>query len=474
MKRLNAFKPPQKITQKWVDNLTFPVDPHRPNSKDLWVRDPEKPGLYIVIRKSGAHSYVFKATVKSIGKPDSFTIAKTRTISLQYARQFTTKCHEALSNGLNPRYTVTGVTNPKDVRLVKDIFQDFIESMKKRGRSPLTIRNHKQTFNRHMPHRLKNNILSSLTQAEIESCLDKITHIHAANKFILNLRAFLNWCITRNLLNETANFAKRIELYQSQEPPRKYGMMPPREEEVFKETLQELVTSSRGQRGQTRIYQGALLISLLYWIGCRPRELFLIKKNQIYEWGTNQWFMQLFGKGGTHRQIPLVVLPQWILEELKDLRSPKAANSIIWSWTSDTTGKKVLNTTWLKKVIPLYHQKLQERGIVENNPLKIPYDLRHHSQTKWYMNGGSHDKCAQWHGNSVPVAKKYYVNPTPEQQIQQWMETKHLGLEKLSAPGSATPEVFVDGGERWGQNDEHGHSTFMSKPPASNMGSKTS
>lgn len=453
MKRVNAFKQPAKITQNWIDKMVFPEDPSRPKAKDLWVRDPEKPGLYIVFRKSGVHSYVFKATVPCLGKPDPFSIGKTQTMTLQYARLYTNKCYEALSQGLNPRYSVTGVTKPENVRLVKDIFEDFIASMKKRGRSPFTIRNHRHSFNRYMPNELKNNVLSSLTRTEIENCVDKITHTQAANKFILNLRAFLNWCIARNLLPENGNFVKRIELCQSRSPQKqKYGMMPPREEEIFKETLYELVKNSQGQRGQTRTYRGALMVSLLYWLGCRPRELFLMKKNQIFEWENNHWFIKLFGKGGTDRVIPLMDLPSWLLEELKALGATKEGDDIIWSWTSDTTGKQVLNKTWLKKVLPLYRQKLKERNIVENNPLQIPYDLRHHSQTKWYMDGGNHEHCAQWHGNSVPVAKKYYVNPTPDQQIKHWMETKTPRLETLSIPGSSNPALTEDRGEIWAQN----------------------
>lgn len=93
--------------------------------------------------------------------------------------------------------------------------------MKKRGRSPFTIRNHRHSFNRYMPNELKNNVLSSLTRTEIENCVDKITHIQAANKFILNLRAFLNWCIARNLLPENGNFVKGLNCVKADLPKSK-------------------------------------------------------------------------------------------------------------------------------------------------------------------------------------------------------------------------------------------------------------
>lgn len=45
MKRVNAFKQPAKIIQNWIDKMVFPEDPSQPKAKDLWVQDPEKPGL---------------------------------------------------------------------------------------------------------------------------------------------------------------------------------------------------------------------------------------------------------------------------------------------------------------------------------------------------------------------------------------------------------------------------------------------
>ena len=454
----------KKTTQERVDRMVFPEDPSHPKANEVWVRDSEQRGLFIVFRRSGVHSYVFKATIPCLGKADPFTIGKTNCVSLAYARQFTKKCHEHLKEGKNPRFSVTGLKKPAEVRYVKDLFDDYIAELKKRGLAESTLRNRRHSFNKYMPETIKNNVLSSLTRAEIEICINKISKVHAANQFILHLRTFLNWCIHWDLLQPDSNFTNKIKLHKALDSSRRnYGMLLENEEEVFVETLQELVEESRGKRGQTRTYQGAIFIELLYWLGCRPCELFIIKKNQIYEHSAGLWMIKFFGKG-KHRTVRCAV-PTRLLGDIKILGALKTSDSVLWSWASDTTGKKVLIQTWHKKVLPLYRRKLQERGIVENNPLKIPYDLRHHSQTRWHHKGGNLEACANWHGNSVAVAKKNYVNFTPDQQAEQWVRTKLPTDEKLSAPESITKQVSANQGGVWVLNVGQLHSPFTENPP---------
>lgn len=102
----------KKTTQERVDRMVFLGDPSRPKANEVWVRDSEQRGLFIVFRKSGVHSYMFKATIPCLGKADPFTIGKTNCVSLTYARKFTKKCHEDLKEGKNPRFSVTGLKKP--------------------------------------------------------------------------------------------------------------------------------------------------------------------------------------------------------------------------------------------------------------------------------------------------------------------------------------------------------------------------
>jgi integrase len=464
MYRRTTFQPPKKITQAWIDKVVLPEDIGPVKGDAIWVSDREKPGLYVVLRKSGVHSYGFKATVPCLGKPDPFIIARTQCVSLQYARQFTQKCYEVLNQGKNPRFVVKGVAQTKKIRKVMDVFEDYLAS-KEKTLSKYTVRNYRTSFNRHMPEQLKNNSLSSLTRVEIENCVNNIKHVHDANGFIHTLCAFFNWCLRKKLNLPEGNVTQHIELrvVPKNKQKQKYGMMSSTQEELFNKTLLELMAISRGKQGQRRLYQGVIMVQLLYWLGCRPCELFLIKKNQIYKSAEDQWFIDLNGKG-MNRTIPLFV-PASLREEIISLAASKLDDSILWSWTSDTTAKKVLARTWHKYILPLYHQKLQEQGLPEANQLKIPYDLRHHSQTHWYFKDDSPDRCARWHGNSVKVAQQYYVNITPEQQAKRWASVKWVNQEKLSVNDSPPKESKVHQGSVWVLNASQPHSTFMVNQP---------
>ena len=61
----------KKTTQERVDRMVFPEDPSHPKANEVWVRDSEQRGLFIVFRRSGVHSYVFKATIPCLGKAKS-------------------------------------------------------------------------------------------------------------------------------------------------------------------------------------------------------------------------------------------------------------------------------------------------------------------------------------------------------------------------------------------------------------------
>jgi integrase len=196
------------LTAKSVENIKSDPD------KRIERPDGVVPGLYLVVQPSGAKAWALR--YRAAGKPVKMTLGRWPMMGLSEARKVAAETLEAVAVGQNPaaEKQQAKIAKAQAEEEDRDKLATLIKQYERRHLSKLKAGAQARDFLdrfvlnewKHGDHAFPgwaDREIHSITKRDVRDLIDAVAdtgRLTSANRVLAHLRAFLNWCVDRDIL----------------------------------------------------------------------------------------------------------------------------------------------------------------------------------------------------------------------------------------------------------------------------------
>jgi integrase len=182
---------------------TRTIETARPGKARREIPDAHMPGLYLILQPSGARSWAVR--YRSSGRPRKHTLGSYPTIDLKTARHLASKALRSAAEGQDPgREKANDRAAGRDT--VAAIAERFINRHCARKNRPSTKTGTERLLRQYVLPRWGTRLARDITRRDVIDLLDGIVDAGkpiAANRALAAVRKMFNWCLERDILEET-------------------------------------------------------------------------------------------------------------------------------------------------------------------------------------------------------------------------------------------------------------------------------
>ena len=179
------------------------IETAKPGKARKEIPDARMPGLYLVLQPSGTRSWAVR--YRSGGCPRKHTLGSYPNIDLKTARDLASKALRAAAEGRDPgREKANDRAAGRDT--VEAIAGQFIKRHCARKNRPSTATGTERLLRQYVLPRWGARLARDITRRDVIDLLDRIVDAGkpiAANRTLAAVRKMFNWCLERDILQET-------------------------------------------------------------------------------------------------------------------------------------------------------------------------------------------------------------------------------------------------------------------------------